>query len=218
MCGPFLLIPVLKNRLRALFSALFYLVIASAAIWIITRTNTLTMVFQMLRAAHSRPTEDAGLLAAALAIGIPYKLAVPLIMVASLAVFGLLMAIYKNSGSLVIFAIVAVFSRLWTYNANYSNMILVFVLFPLWRIAQHEPSVRTSLVFFTMAASLWVPASIAIHRTFQIVEIIIWLSSLSYLLLYSPSDGNTRQALDNWFPGNSTDEYRNFKPNIMSSS
>jgi hypothetical protein len=192
MSGPFLLIPLVRARLRILFAAGAYLVIASAAVWIITGTDPFTMLGQMLRAGGRFTSADAGLLTALISSGVPYRIATPLLAAICLAIFGPLLFRYRNAEPIVLFAIAATFSRLWTYNQNHSNMILVFVLLALWRTAIERQDFRTCATFLAMAASLWIPATVSALRIVQGGEILIWSLCLASLLLFEKQQNEQR--------------------------
>lgn len=205
MCGPFLLVPMFQGRIRVLIGAAIYLGLASCVIWSLTKTNPIIMMIQMIHAARRFPTEDAGPLIAFVSIGVPYAIALPVTIFVSLAIFAPLIMSNRNSGPLVTFAIAGVASRLWTYNPNYSNMILVFLLLALWRLNRARPSGHIFAIFIVTASSLWVPPSFSNWRVYQVAEILIWSVSLAFLLYSWPIEPQSEILLVNWFPARLSD-------------
>ena len=84
---------------------------------------------------------------------------------------------------MLLFAIAAVMSRLWTYNLNTSNLILVFLLLALWRLAIETRDMRATGLFIAVGASLWVPASLSEHHIVQLAEHVTWLTGIIGLLI-----------------------------------
>ena len=84
---------------------------------------------------------------------------------------------------MLLFAIAAVLSRLWTYNLNTSNLILVFLLLALWRLAIETRDARAGAMFLAVGASLWVPARLSEYHFIQLAEHLIWLWGLLELLI-----------------------------------
>ena len=84
-----------------------------------------------------------------------------------------------------LFAIAALTSRLWTYNLNTSNLILVFLLLALWRLAAETTTrdTRATALFLAVGASLWVPARLSEHHVVQLAEHVTWLAGTVGLLI-----------------------------------
>ena len=183
LAGPFLLIALMRGRFRSLAAAATYLIVATTAIWAISRTDPVRMLLQAVRMAGTYAGTTNGLLTPVLNIGIPYRLAAPLTAIVCLAIFTPLLYYYRERSPMLLFAIAAVLSRLWTYNLNTSNLILVFLLLALWRLAIETRDARASGLFLAVGASLWIPARFSEYPVIQLAEHLIWLGGLIGLLI-----------------------------------
>jgi hypothetical protein len=175
LAGPFLLVALVRGRVRTLAAATIYMIVASAAIWATSPTDPVRMLFQAARRAGGFANTTAGPLTVVLDLGVPYQQAAPLTAIVCLAIFTPLLWYYRKRSLMLLFAIAAVTSRLWTYNLNYSNMIFVFLLLALWRLAIETHDVRARGLFLAVGASLWVPARLSEYPVIQLVEHLIWL-------------------------------------------
>jgi hypothetical protein len=124
-----------------------------------------------------------GLLTVVLDAGVPYRLAAPMTALLCIAIFTPLLWHYRERAPMLLFAIAALMSRLWTYNLNTSNLILVFLLLALWRLAIETRNTRAATLFMLVGASLWVPASLSEHHVVQLAEHLIWLAGTIGLLI-----------------------------------
>jgi hypothetical protein len=184
LSGPFLLVALVRGRFRALAAATIYLVVASAAIWAISRVDPVRMFFQSAGRAGGFANTTAGLLTVVLDLGVPYRYAAPLTAITCLAIFTPLLWFYRDRSLMLLYAIAAVTSRLWTYNLNHSNLILVFLLLALWRLAMENRDVRAGLMFLAVGASLWVPARLSDSHLIQLAENLIWLGGVIGLMIF----------------------------------
>ena len=184
LAGPFLLVALVRGRFRALAAATTYLIVASTAIWAISRTNPIQMLLQSAHGAGRFATVTACPLAVLLDLGVPYEIAAPLTAIVCLAIFTPLLWYNRERSPMLLFAIAAVLSRLWTYNFNTSNMILVFLLLALWRLAIETRDARAGSLFLAVGASLWIPARFSEYPVIQLAEHLIWLSGLLGLLIF----------------------------------
>lgn len=183
LAGPFLLVALVRGRFRALAAAAIYLIVASAAIWMLSGTDPVGMLLQSARTAGRFADTTNGLLTAVLDVGVPYRMAAPLTAIVCLAIFTPLLWYYRNRSLMLLFAIAAVLSRLWTYNLNTSNLIFVFLLLALWRLANESRDTRAAALFLAVGASLWVPASLSEYHLIELAEHLIWLGGLVGLLI-----------------------------------
>ncbi len=196
MSGPFLLIPLMQWRIRALVSAGVYLAVASAVVWLMTHTDTLTMLGQMIRVGSHYASTDTGPLKALVSAGVPEHVAVILAAAICLSIFVPLLYLYRNTPDpILLFAIASLTGRLWTYNSNHSDTILVFLLLAQWRLAARTKDSRAFAVFVATAASLWIPAKVADNHLLQVATTAVWLSGLGYLLVKWPLSGGQTDRL-----------------------
>jgi hypothetical protein len=183
LAGPFLLVALVRGRFRALAAAAIYLIVASTAIWMLSGTDPVRMLLQSARFAGVFANTTNGLLTLVLDVGVPYRLAAPLTAIVCLAIFTPLLWTNRERSPMLLFAIAAVTSRLWTYNLNTSNLILVFLLLALWRLAIETRVVRAGVLFLAVGASLWVPARLSECHAIQLAEHLIWLGGVVGLLI-----------------------------------
>ena len=183
LAAPFLLITLLRGRFRAVAAAALYVVFATVAMWIISGIGPLLMLEQSAQMAGAFAKTTAGLLTVVLDAGVPYRLAAPLTALLCAAIFMPILWRHRDSSPMLLFAIAAVMSRLWTYNLNTSNLILVFLLLELWRLAIETRDMRATGLFIAVGMSLWVPASFSEHHIVQLAEHLTWLAGVIGLLI-----------------------------------
>jgi hypothetical protein len=183
LAGPFLLAALVRGRFRAIAAATIYLIVASAAIWMISGIDPVQMLLQSARMADRFANTTAGLLTVVLDLGIPYRQAAPLTAIGCLAIFTPILWHCRERSPMLLFAIAAVTSRLWTYNLNTSNLIFVFLLLALWRLAIETRDVRAGGLFLAVGVSLWVPARLSDSHVIQLAEHLIWLGGVTGLLI-----------------------------------
>jgi hypothetical protein len=183
LSGPFLLVALVRGRFRALTSAAIYVIVASIAIWMISGADPVRMLAQSVRMTAAYANTTDGLLTLVLDLGVPYRLAAPLTAIVCIAIFTPALWYYRDRSLMLLFAIAAVMSRLWTYNLNTSNLMLIFLLLALWRLALETRDTRAGALFLAVGASLWVPASLSEHHAVQLAEHVIWLAGLIGLLI-----------------------------------
>jgi hypothetical protein len=182
LAAPFLLVALVRGRFRALATAGLYLVVATAAIGMISDIDPVRMLLQSAQFAGAYAHTTDGLLTVVLDVAVPYRLAAPLTAIGCLAIFTPLLWTNREREPMLLFAIAAVLSRLWTYNLNTSNLILVFLLLALWRLAIETRDARAGALFLAVGASLWVPARLSDYHFIQLAEHLIWLGGVIGLL------------------------------------
>jgi hypothetical protein len=187
LSGTFLLVALVRGRYRALGAAAIYLIVATGTIWMISGAGPVRMLEQSARMAGSYALTTAGLLTVVLDMGIPYRVAAPLTASLCIAIFTPLLWHYRDRSLMLLFAIAAVTGRLWTYNLNTSNLLLVFLLLALWRLAIETRDLRAGALFLAVGASLWVPASLSEYHLIQFAEHLIWLAGIVGLLILDRS-------------------------------
>jgi len=184
MAAPFLLVPLVQGKFRTLLVAAAYLVFASLIVWVLTRTDPLEMLVQMFHAAKKFTSVDQGPLNAALRLGLPYEYAVPVTAVFFACLFSVPIWLRRNGETLLLFAFAGVMARLWTYNSNYSNMLVGFLLLALGSFALGSKRFAVP-AFLIVGASLWTPASLMATRIPQLSEAAIWIAGVLCLFVFS---------------------------------
>ncbi len=183
IAGPFLLVALVRGRFRALAAAAIYLIVACAAIWMLSPVNPLRMLSQSAQLGSNFANTTDGLLGVVLNLGVPYRLAAPITAITSLAIFIPVLWYCRERSLMVLFAIAALTSRVWTYNLNTSNLVFIFLLLALWKLAIEKRDTRAGALFMAVGVSLWIPASLSRYPLLQIVEHLIWLGGLAGLLI-----------------------------------
>src|ERR1700687_2609716 len=152
----------------------------------ISGIDPLLMLEQSAQTAGVFAQTTAGLLTVVLDAGVPYRLAAPLTALLCLAIFTPLLWSYRERSPMLLFGIAGLTSRLWTYNLNTSNLIIVFLLLALWRLAIETRDTRAVALYIAVAASLWVPARLSEHHVIQLAEHLTWLAGIIGLLILDP--------------------------------
>lgn len=183
LAGPFLLVAIVRGRFRLVAAAAAYVMVASAAIWMVSPVDPIRMFFQAAQGAGRFADITAGPLTAVLAVGIPYRLAAPLTAIVCLAIFSPMLWRCRERSPMLQFAIAAVLARLWTYNLNTSNLIVFFLLLALWRLASDTSDWRAGALFLAVGASLWVPGHFSDNHAVQLAEQLTWFGGLIGLLI-----------------------------------
>ena len=148
-------------------------------------SDPLLLLKQSAQMAGAFAQTTAGLLTVILDAGVPYRVAAPLIALLCLAIFTPILWSYRDRPPMLLFAVAALTSRLWTYNLNTSNVIFVFLLLALWRLAVETTTrdTRATALFLAVGASLWVPARLSEYHVVQLAEHLIWLAATIGLLI-----------------------------------
>jgi Glycosyltransferase family 87 len=182
LAGPFLLVALVRGRFRTLIAAVIYVIAATIAVWVISGIDPVRMLGQSLRMTEVYASTTAGLLTLVLDLGVAYRLAATVTAIVCLAIFTPMLWYYRDRSLMLLFAIAAVTSRLWTYNLNTSNLMLIFLLLALWRLAIETRDMRAIALFLAVGVSLWVPAGFSEHHAVQLAEHLIWLAGVIGLL------------------------------------
>lgn len=184
MAAPFLLVPLVQGKFRTLLVAAAYLVFASLIVWAMTRTDPLQMLVQMFHAVKKFTVVDQGPLSAELRLGVPYEYAVPATAIFFAGSLSVPIWLRRKGETLLLFAFAGVIARLWTYNSNYSNMLIVFLLLGLGSFGLGQKRFAIP-AFLLVGASLWAPASMMDAGISQLSEVAIWIAGVVCLFVFS---------------------------------
>jgi hypothetical protein len=94
--------------------------------------------------------------------------------------------LWRDSSTLTLFAIAATTGRLWGYHRPYDDVMLVFLLVPLGKLALTDRSISTVLAFCLVGLSLWMPNKHIPRPVFQFAQISSWLFGLAIVLAWEP--------------------------------
>ena len=196
MSGLFALPMLIHRRWSALLWMAGYISIASAVIWIITKTNPFEMGLQWLQATREFGAERNIEVAPLMAMGI--KRGAVIRWIGAIDGFGGLVGMYvwRRASPLVQFAIAAVAGRLWTYHRGYDDAMMVFLLIALAAAAFKTRKTWLMVVFLLVGTALWMPAIIYDHRAFENALQLTWLVGLAALLVATPFRPGMAPELD----------------------
>ncbi|MEO2091850.1 MAG: glycosyltransferase family 87 protein [Gemmataceae bacterium] len=192
IAGPFVLVPLVMGRWRAVAGCVGYVVAASAFVWWRTGTNPAEMLLQMLSAGADYVHDSQGLIGLLLNLGLTPKQVTPVLAAGVLVPGAAALWLGRRRPVDVGFAVAAVVGRLWAYHKGYDNMMLAFLVVALARVAFASRSVSAALTFLIVGATLWSPASLAKHEAFVLLQLAVWVGGVG-VLLAAKSD---RPALD----------------------
>jgi len=194
----FALVFLVRREWRSLAAATGYVVLASVATWVVTRTNPVEMLQQAYAVAQGWvdhpnlsvreliPVGTSSFSSVLLDLQMDRKLATPLAAIAGLLLAGVLTWLWRYSSTLTLFAIAATTGRLWGYHRPYDDVMLVFLIVPLGKLALTDRSIGTVLAFCLVGLSLWTPNKHIPRPVFQFAQISSWLFGLAILLAWEP--------------------------------
>jgi len=184
IAAPFMLCFLVQRRFRALAGAMGYLTVASLVIWGVTHTNPLEMIGQMLTAIRDYITNAAGVLKAAIRIGVPAREAIPLVAAGGLIVGTILMALLRDGPLLAQFAVASVIAKFWAYHHPYDDLMLIFLLIQLGQSMFVKPTSLNKFAFVAVGLSLvWQPPGYEGYRwPMAVAQHVAWFVGLFVVL------------------------------------
>jgi hypothetical protein len=183
---PFGLPFLAQRQWKAISGLAIYLLIATAAIWLLTKTNPVEMTLQMLRATQAYMQVGYGPMNLLMSAGLPQSVAVLLAAVTLGAAAAIVTWGWAKSPLLNQYAIAAVAGRLWTYHQLYDNLMLVFLLLALGDLALQTGRKAHWCGFAAVGISLWAPGRWCDFVAFQNFQMLTWITALAVLLAASP--------------------------------
>jgi hypothetical protein len=163
-----------------------YVLIADAAIWLLTKTNPIEMTLQMLRATQGYMQVGYGPMTRLRSAGLPQSVAVSLTAVTVGAAAAIVTWGWAKSPLLSQYAIAAVAGRLWTYHQLYDNLMLLFLLLALGDLALRMGRKLHWCAFAAVGISLWAPGRWCDFAAFQNFQMLTWIIGLAVLLAATP--------------------------------
>jgi glycosyl transferase family 87 len=184
--GLFVLPMIIHRRWSAFFWMLGYILVASAAVSAMTKTSTVEMGLQWLRATRGYGTENDIVFDQLIARGV--KMSDAALLVAAVGGLAGLAVIYlwRNASSLLQFAIATTAGRFWSYHRNYDNVMMVFLLVALASAAYQTRKSWLMIVFLLIGTELWLPIRVYDHAVCNYVQQLSWLAGLVILLIATP--------------------------------
>lgn len=184
------------------------MVLASLFTWAMTRTNPVEMLQQMYALAQGwvdhpdprineqHPIGTSSFSTVMLALHVDRKIATPLAAITGLFVCGILAWLWRRSSTLTLFAIAATLGRLWSYHMAYDDVMMIFLIVALGRLALMHPSKATVFAFCIVGLSLWAPLPKSNPLAPQFAQIGSWLLGLSILLAWEPQSSQIEDHFD----------------------
>ena len=177
VAGPFLIPLLLAGRWTALASAFGFISCESLLTWVLTKTNPIEMLRQMMSAGNLFIGSGFGPVQYLIHAGVFPSHA------AALAAAGvLLMAApgfwaLRRMSLLAQFSFAAIVARFWAYHLDYDNAVLSFALVYLAiQLEQNRTSENLALFLF-MAITLWMSGwEGELDYRIQILDILTWLA------------------------------------------
>jgi hypothetical protein len=216
----FVFIFLVRRQWKLLLAATAYGLLACAVAWAVTRTNPVEMTLQMVALTREwthpvvkeqpepgpQPTQltigRSELLSLFEDLGASYNVAMPLAALVGLIALGVLLWRWRKATPLTLLAIAATVSRLWSYHYVYDDVMLVFLLVALGRLALTHRSLGTVLAFGLVGLSLWTPVYYHLvvvdgrpHLALQIAQMLTWLFGLAVLLAWEPRSNRGTEEL-----------------------
>jgi len=200
---------LVRRQWRALAAATAYVVFASFFTWFMTRTNPIEMLGQMYALAQSWvdhpnpsiheqiPMGCNSLASILLNLDLDRKIATPLAAMTGAVLAGVLMWLWRNGSTLTLFAIAATTGRLWAYHRPYDDVMLIFLLVALGKLAISHRSIAAVVGFCLVGVSLWAyfPDRFP-PLALQIAIMSSWLFGLGALLAGEPRSVRTEVQVD----------------------
>ncbi len=185
LSGPFLIPFLVQKRFRTLATAGTYLIGSSLVIWAITKTNPLEMLSQMVSDSYRYMKDGYGPVNVLLAVGVAPQIVTGATALAVCLCATALMVARARRSLLVLFAIAGVAGRFWAYHKHYDNLILIFLLLMLGRVAFEDCRVMPRLFFVLVGLTLWSPGFFGNYLPFQVLQSVLWIGGLAVVFIYS---------------------------------
>jgi hypothetical protein len=199
---------LVRRQWRTLATATAYVALASIVTWVLTKTNPVEMLEQMYALGQSWvdhpnpsvhqqiPLGCCSFSSVLLDLHLDRKIATPVSAISGLVMAGALMSFWRNSSTLTLFAIAATMGRLWSYHRPYDDVMLIFLLVALGKLALTHRSLGTVVAFCLVGLSLWAPLTDNFPpMPVQIAMISSWLFGLAILLAAEPRTGQVEDPI-----------------------
>jgi hypothetical protein len=184
--APYVFILVAHRRWATIGAALAYVLLASTAIWLMTGSDPVTMLLQMLDRSRAGGVTGGstvyGPVSLALLWGVPEPVAMVGTAVSGLGLCLVLTRAFRDSSVIIQLAIASTIGYFWTVHRAYDDVMLVFLLVALGELALRDPLPGSALVFLPVAFLFWAPPSFSENFYFGYFKISLWALGLAYLL------------------------------------
>jgi hypothetical protein len=181
--APFCICYLVQRRYRVLFGAGVYLLVSSAVIWIVTKTNPIEMIHQMQQAAELVVGGVAGPLHWILDLGVPIHRAIVLLAVTVIVAGSILMFYFRRESLLTQYAIAALTARLWTYHRPTDNIMMMPLLLAVGIAMLRRENIALMVAFALAGLALWIPFTYHRKNLIIMIECVAWGVSIAVLLM-----------------------------------
>jgi hypothetical protein len=195
LSGPFgvpLLFPI---KPRSLIAVIVYMLVANGVIWAVTKANPVELVSQMLHAGQGYMDASYGPMNLLVSMGMPKPMSEAVTAVGCVGIEAVLLFVWMRAPLLVHFAIASVTARLWSYHHLYDNLVVMFLLIALGRLALERTTPIHVLAFLVMGLSLWAPGKFCDHLWYQIFQMVVWITGLALLLARTPRNAKLGEGV-----------------------
>jgi hypothetical protein len=92
---------------------------------------------------------------------------------------------HRRADPWVLIGVAAIVARIWAYHRVYDDLLLVFPLIALYRLARSDDSARGARILFAVAAvSLAIPITLLVERATWVL-VTIWWAELAFLIAHA---------------------------------
>jgi hypothetical protein len=184
--APFLMVYFFRRRFKTLLATGTYLALASVVISIVTKTDPLEMLHQMMVAGSTYLHDSYGPLTAMNDLGVPLWLAVKIAGIGTVVLAAIPIFFWRDGPPIVLFAIAATCSRLWAYHKLIDNGIIAFLLIALYVQAVTSRSRLLWITFVLAGLTLWPRPKFCDHFWYKLFQCVVWVMATGILLWATP--------------------------------
>ncbi|HEX5069853.1 MAG TPA: glycosyltransferase family 87 protein [Vicinamibacterales bacterium] len=190
LAGLFVLALVVERRWIAVASWAGYLALASGIAAWLAGSNPVTMLATSTREASAFAFLSHNILTHWAIAVLPFQAATLVLALAGVAATAVLLVRNRQQPRLVRWSVCAVIAMFWAYRKHYDVPLMILPVTALLLSAVEVPSLKRSLAFLALGATLWLPIRDAQWDwpALQIADLAIWVTILA-VLLSSAKDG-----------------------------
>jgi hypothetical protein len=182
---------IVRKRFRATLVFSLYICFATLSIWLVTKVDPISMIIRVIEQSKYFADRGASGINFLTIFGINAQSATIILGLAGVTILVTIFSFWKNSSLFTLFAIASVIARICVYHRFYDNIMLIFLLLALIRIAFIKANKINILMSILVAASLWLPRSVIVMidvgGKIESIQIIIWIIALIHLLFQEKS-------------------------------
>ncbi len=177
----FLILP-LQQKYKSMVVCLLYIFVSSLIIGVKLNLSPIYMLQKMIDKSKYFATTGYSGINVITNFGIDTTLAVIILGVICIVIMIIILYLLRSRSLLCLFAIASVIGRLYTYHISYDNVMLVFLLLAMLKLTLDTPNKPNIFMLSLCLISLILPAKMTDFTWFQILQSLIWMSSLIYII------------------------------------